>query len=291
MFGAQTEPGSIPSLSFQDLGSNLTAKTSNDVRKMLTSSSLVLAKVEKQLIELKESQHRQLTNSLSGDLDEAGDIEDLPEFLQVPTKEEYNRFTLPYYFDRESDKHQYGRKTFASTKTRTIGAEMEIKPIRKKDIHAAAKMEEEKQTLKSVKVHEALDDDDNNVRDDDPLIVAVISLAIVIVAGILVAVLSVYCCKRCQYQRPSGSTQASPAYASDDFENEEDVYLEDFGEGEFFEWPKTPLRASELQRQPDQPKQQQQRHQLRQKHVIVEYSRGYSEGYCRLTTGAEMTQL
>ena len=274
----------------QDLGSNLTEKTTKDIRKMLSSSSVLLAKLEKQLSELKESQHRQLTNSLSGDLDEADEVDELPEFLQVPTKEEFNRFTLPYYFDRESDKHQHGRKSFSKAKTRVIGAEMEIKPIRKKDKPEA----EEKQTLKSVKIHdvgvgvEALDNHDGN---DDPLIVVIISLAIVIVAGILVAVLSAYCCKRCQYQRPLGSTRPGPAYASDDFENEEDVYLEDFGEGEFFEWPKTPLRASQQQDQPQQQQQQQLRHQLRQKQVIVEYTRGYSEGYCRLTTGAEMTQL
>jgi hypothetical protein len=48
------------------------------------------------------------------------------------------------------------------------------------------------------------------VEKDDPLIIAVISLSIVIVAGILVAVLSAYCCKRCHYRQPSGSVRGSP---------------------------------------------------------------------------------
>jgi hypothetical protein len=114
----------------------------------------------------------------------------------------------------------------------------------------------------------ALDDD----RGDDPLIIAVISVAIVVVAGALAGVLSAYFCKRCQYQKPpSGS---SPAYASD--VDEEDVYLDDIGDGDFFEWPRTPLRPTQ---------------QLLQKQVIVEYSRGYAEGYCRLTSGVQTTEL
>jgi hypothetical protein len=267
----------------QSLGSNLTEKTRLDFRKMLTGASVFLGKLEKQLDDLKTSQNQELDGAKSAQ--PVKDVEDLLADLQVPTKEEFEHFTLPFYFDRESDKHQHGRKTFDSEKdsVRKIGAEIDIKPITG--------------PTKEEQAAQAFEDD-----EDDPITIAVISVSIIVVAGILVTVLAVYCCKRRHYQSP-GSNQGSFAFTSDDFEKEEDVYLEDFGEGDFFEWPKTPLRQPLQQQQRQQPQhhqqqqqrqqqQQQQRHQIRQQqHVIVEYSRGYSEGYCRLISGTETTQL
>ena len=253
------------------LGSNLTEKTRSDFRKMLSGASDLLSKLDKQLDDLKSpkssSQNPELADSkLAKPVD---GVEDLPEELQVPSKEEFDHFTLPFYFDRESDKHQHGRKVFGSEleSVRKIGAEIEIKPV------SGATKEQQAQAYED--------------GEDDPRTIAIISVSIIVVAGILVAVLAVYCCKRRHYESP-GSNHASFAFTSDDFEKEEDVYLEDFGEGDFFEWPKTPLR---LPQQQQQQRPQPQRQQIRQQHVIVEYSRGYSEGYCRLTSATETTQL
>jgi hypothetical protein len=193
-------------------------------------------------------------------VDEDETVEELPDELQVPSEQDFNHFTLPFYFDRESGKYQHGRNNSnQENKFRKIGAQLEIKPTSPKPkIQAAQAYEDEK---------------------DDPTTIAAISVAIIVVAGILVAVLAVYCCKRCQYQAPK-SSPGRVAYAPEDFEKEEDVYLEDFGEGDFFEWP-TPV------------KQQQQRQGLRQQqqHLIVEYSRTFSQGYCRLSTASETTRL
>ena len=217
---------------------------------------------------------KSINSSLSDVMDK-----DLPDFLQVPTEEEFNRFTFPYYFDRDLDKHQHqhGRNYFGEAEkklVRKVGAEMEMKPIKnwkKKKVGA---------NHKKTKIENAQAYEDEK---DDPLVIAIISLAIVIVAGILAAILSVYCCKRCQYEKAGTSSRGSPrvAYTSDDFEKEEDVYLEDFGEGDFFEWPRPPVRIPE----------QQQQHHVRQKQVIVEFSRNYSGGYCKLTTGSKTTEL
>ena len=190
----------------------------------------------------------------------AESVNELPDELEVPSEQDFNHFTLPFYFDRESGKYQHGRKnTNPKEKFRKIGAEYEIQATTQKP---------------KIEQAQAYEDD-----KDDPTTIVAISVAIVVVAAILVAVLAVYCCKRCQYQTPK-SNHGSVAYTSDDFEREEDVYLEDFGEGDFFEWP-TPVKQQ----------QQQQRPEHRQQHVIVEFSRSFSQGYCRLTTASETTIL
>jgi len=257
-------------------------KTTRDIRRMLKGATAFMSKLEEQLSELKESQSKQLVRKHNNDLDDDDDeeeslnpdfVDDLPDELQVPE----DRFTLPYYFDREREKHQHGRTNFENDEKsfRKIGANFHIGPDSAKEDERA----------------QAFEDD-----QDDPAIIAVISVSIIVVAGILVTVLAVYCCKRCQYQRPPSPNQSSYAYTSDDFEKEEDVYLEDFGEGDFFEWPKSPVRLhhqEQQQQRPQQqrPQQQQQRHQRQQQHVIVEFTRGFSEGYCRLTTESETTKL
>ena len=257
-------------------------KTTRDIRRMLRGATAFMSKLEQQLSELKDSQSKQLGRKHNNDLDDEEEeerepvnpdfVDDLPDELQVPTEDEFNHFTLPYYFDRELEKHQHGRTNLDNDEksSRKIGANLHIGPA------SSAKEDERPQ---------AFEDD-----QDDPATIAVISVSIIVVAGILVTVLAVYCCKRCQYQRPtSSSNQNSYAYTSDDFEKEEDVYLEDFGEGDFFEWPKTPVRLHQEQQQ-QRPQQQPQR-KRQQKHLIVEFSRGFSEGYCRLTTERETTQL
>ena len=192
------------------------------------------------------------------------DVDQLPDELQVPSEKDFNHFTLPFYFDRESGKYQHGRNNSnLKEKFRKIGAEYEIKA-----------------TTSKPKIEEAQAYEDGQ---DDPTTIAAISVAIIVVAGILVAVLAVYCCKRCQYQTPKAGP-GGVAYTAEDFEKEVDVYLEDFGEGDFFEWP-TPVK---------QQQQQQQRrpeHRQEQQHLIVEYSRSFSQGYCRLTTASETTRL
>jgi hypothetical protein len=93
------------------------------IRKMLDSSSVLLSKMEKHFKDMKESEQRLAANSHDKSADD--DDNDLPEFLQVPTKEEFEHFTLPFYFDRQTDK--YGRKFFMK-QNRKIGADIDIRP-------------------------------------------------------------------------------------------------------------------------------------------------------------------